>query len=520
MRIARRLTSTTAIAPMPKHIHRSTLRQALTMSNIACAMVLGTAAQAQAETPTRTASSKKPAAAITTAELARKLEVLEQQNAALQAKVEKLEAAQAQQTAQLQQARQTPKTAQALPAAAPIATPATPAAAVTTMAAAPPVAPTAAPDERRSMLASWAESTTVSAYGEIGYSRPSRAPQDTNVDVQRAVIGMQHRFDDKTRMVAEWEWEHAITSADDRGESEVEQLWLEREFDNGIRGRAGLFLMPVGLLNQNHEPTAYYGVYRPDVDTKIIPSTWREAGLGMSGDTQSGLNWDLAVTTAPNLSNWDPASTEGRDRGPLQSIHGEGHFAIARDLGVVGALNYRGVPGLWVGSSVVYDGIGQNQPGFAGNGAKLLMLEAHARYQIAGWDIAGEFARGTISNTGTLNASYLASSIADPTLVPRLFYGGYVQAAYSIWHKGDYTLLPFARYEILNTAARFDGLPAAAGGIRNPDERIWTIGASLRIGEGVVLKADYRSYKQNKLPDPVDHFNLGNSLNLGVGFAF
>jgi hypothetical protein len=509
-------SNTIDTAAMPKHFHPSPLAKALAVSGIACAMGFGTVVQAQTAPSTPAAPATKRAAPITTAELARKLEALERQNAALQAKVEKLEAAQAQQTAQTQQApkmppmaAQMPPTASAVPQAAP--------AVATAIAAAPPAAALPA---QRSLLSSWADSTTVSAYGEIGYSHPTKAPQDTNVDVQRAVIGMQHRFDDKTKMVAEWEWEHAITSADDRGESEVEQLWLEREFDNGLRGRAGLFLMPVGLLNQNHEPTAYYGVYRPDVDTKIIPSTWREAGLGLSGDTQYGLNWDVALTTAPNLSNWDPSSTEGRDRGPLQAIHGEGQFAIARDLGVVGALNYRGVPGLWIGSSVVYDSIGQGQPGFLGDGAKLLMVEGHARYQIAGWDLAGEFARGTISNTEALNASYAAGSIVDPTLVPKVFYGGYVQAAYSLWHRNDYTLVPFVRYEVLNTAAGFGDLPAADGGIKAPTERIWTLGASFRIGEGVVLKADYRGYKQNKLPDPVDHFNLGNSVNLGVGFAF
>ena len=484
---------------MHKHISLTTLSRALAATGFVCAIALGSApASAQAT--------------ITTEELARKLDVLEKQNAALQAKVEKLEAAQAQQQAvqaQQAQAAQAASKAQSTAAAAPLAAP-----------AAVAVAPMAAPAPATSALASWAEATTVSAYGEIGYSHPTKAPQDTNVDVQRAVIGMQHRFDDKTKMVAEWEWEHAITSSQDQGESEVEQLWLEREFGNGVRGRAGLFLMPVGLLNQNHEPTAYYGVYRPDVDTKIIPSTWREVGLGVSGDTSYGLNWDAALTTAPNLSKWDPSSTEGRDRGPLQAIHGEGQFAAARDLGVVGALNWRGVPGLWVGSSVVYDSIGQHQPNFLGNDSKLLMLELHSRYQVGSWDFAGEFIRATISNTEALNGSFAASSVANPTLVPHLFYGGYVQAAYNLWHRDDYTLVPFVRYEVLNTAAGFGNLPASAGGIKQPTEKIVTVGASFRIGEGVVLKADYRGYRQNKLPDPDEHFNLGNSFNLGVGFAF
>ena len=308
--------------------------------------------------------------------------------------------------------------------------------AATVAAAQQTIAATAATTQR----AGWAANTTVSSYGEIGYSRPTNQVSASNTDVQRAVIGMQHRFDDKTRMVAEWEWEHAITSADDTGESEVEQLWVEREFDNGVKGRAGLFLMPVGLLNQYHEPTAYYGVYRPDTDTKIIPSTWREVGLGANTDLGNGLNLDVALTTAPNLSGWDAGSTEARDRGPLQSIHGEGQFAAARTFGTVAALNWRGIPGLWVGGSAVFDNIGQSQPGFSGNGAKLFMIEGHARYQVGGLDLAAEAVRGQINGATRFNRELATGDFESPTLVPHLFYGGYVQAAYNIPLSGDYKL--------------------------------------------------------------------------------
>jgi hypothetical protein len=454
------------------------------------------------------------------AELTKKIDALTAQNQALAAKVAKLEAAQVAQTAQAAQqatvVQQQGAQIQAQAAAVQQDATQVKADAATVAATQQAIAANTAATQR----AGWAANTTVSSYGEIGYSRPTKEVSASNTDVQRAVIGMQHRFDDKTKMVAEWEWEHAITSADDSGESEVEQLWVEREFDNGVKGRAGLFLMPVGLLNQNHEPTAYYGVYRPDTDTKIIPSTWREVGLGANGDLGNGVNWDFAVTTAPNLANWDAGSTEARDRGPLQSIHGEGQFAAARTFGTVAAVNWRGVPGLWLGGSAVYDNIGQSQSGFAGNGAKLLMLEGHARYQIGGLDLAAEAIRGTITGATRFNEQLATGDFESPTLVPHLFYGGYVQAAYKLYQSGDYTFTPFARYEILNTAAGFGSLPASAGGVKQPDEKILTMGASLFIGEGIVLKADYRDYRQHKLPDTDEHFTLGNSLNLGVGFAF
>lgn len=139
--------------------------------------------------------------------------------------------------------------------------------------------------------------TVVTGYGEVNYNRPTKDASQAQVDVRRAVIGFQHRFDDKTKLVTEFEWEHAVTSASDAGEAAVEQLYIEREFDNGLRAKAGLFLIPAGLLNTNHEPTAYYGVERNFVETAIIPSTWREAGLGLSSTLDNGLTWDLGLTT-------------------------------------------------------------------------------------------------------------------------------------------------------------------------------------------------------------------------------
>ena len=186
-----------------------------------------------------------------------------------------------------------------------------------------PPAPSAAPASPvtaavpASLASAPAQADTVfSGYGEINYNRPTKNASAAQTDVRRAVIGIEHRFDEKTKMVSEFEWEHAIASASDSGESAIEQLYVERQFSNGLRAKAGLFLIPAGLLNTNHEPTAYYGVERNFVETAIIPSTWREAGIGLSGDTAAGLTWDAGITTGFDLGKWDAASTEGR-KSPL-----------------------------------------------------------------------------------------------------------------------------------------------------------------------------------------------------------
>ena len=182
-------------------------------------------------------------------------------------------------------------------------------------------------------------------YGELDYSRPSDDPSQTTFDLARFVIGMGYRFDERTRLLSEVEIEHAVSSESDPGEVEVEQAYIERELNADWRAQLGLFLIPSGLINENHEPTRYYGVFRNFVETAIIPTTWREGGVGLQFETANGWRWNAGLTTGFDLSKWDPASTEGLDS-PLGSIHQELALARAADLSAFVAANYTGVNGL------------------------------------------------------------------------------------------------------------------------------------------------------------------------------
>jgi len=348
--------------------------------------------------------------------------------------------------------------------------------------------------------------TVVTGYGEVNYNRPTKDASQAQTDLRRAVFGIEHRFDDKTKLVTEFEWEHAVTSATDAGESEVEQAYVEREFGNGLRAKAGLFLIPAGLLNTNHEPTAYYGVERNFVETAIIPSTWREAGVGLSSTLDNGLTWDVGLTTGFDLGKWDAASTEGRES-PLGSIHQEAQLAKSRDLSVHGALNWRGVPGLLLGGSLFSGKAGQGSANFAAPNARVTLGDLHARYTPGKWDLSAVYARGTISNIDALNLTF----VGNPSPVPSSFSGWYAQAAYKVWKSGDYSLTPFARYEQYDTAASYSAVPAGLAVPTGPNEKVMTVGASFRLGEGVVLKADYQKFQ-------VD--NTRDRLNLGLGYAF
>ncbi len=399
------------------------------------------------------------------AELARKLEQLATELAQVKA-----------QLAELQQAR-----AQAA-ATAPPAQPA-------------PAAVAAAPAE---------PATVLTSYGELNYNRPTKASENTQADMRRFVLGFQHRFDPKTKVVTELEVEHGVSSADDPGEVEVEQAYLEPQFHPAWAARTGLFLIPMGLLNETHEPTAYYGVERNFVETAIIPTTWREGGVQFVGQFDNGTTLQAGVSTGFDLNKWDATSTEGRES-PLGSVHQEMALAKSRDLAVFGALNWRGLPGLQLGGAVFTGGASQAQPGAPK--ARVTLWDLHARWTPGRWDLAALYARGQISNTAAWNLPL----VGNDTLIPRSFDGAYVQAAYKIWQHEDYALSPFARIEQFNTAKSYADLGAGLTPTAARNERVLTVGANFQLTPGVVLKADVQRFRVSKVSDRVD---------LGVGWSF
>lgn len=343
-------------------------------------------------------------------------------------------------------------------------------------------------------------------YGEMTYSRPSNNVSSAQATLRRGVLGWAYRFDDKTRFAGELEIENAVVSAGDRGEAAMEQFYLEHDLSNSLTAKAGLFLMPVGYINEVHEPTRYYGVNRNLVETSIIPSTWREMGVGLRGTTEAGLRWDAGLVTSFDLTKWDAASTDGQTS-PLAAIHQEGQFAKAKDLAAYGALNYNGIPGVNLGGSVFSGGVGHKQSGFAAPDASMQLAELHARWQPGKWDVAALAATGQFSNVDGLNATFAG----QPTPVPNSFSGAYAQAAYQLWHRDDYALTPFVRYEQLNTARGFSGLAAGLAPSILPDTRVWTVGANFYLNPQVVLKADLQRYLNDAA---LDRFNLG------IGFHF
>ncbi|MGH8259617.1 MAG: porin, partial [Steroidobacteraceae bacterium] len=266
----------------------------------------------------------------------------------------------------------------------------------------------------------------------------------------------------------------------------------------------------------------------------IIPSTWREGGFNLHGDTEAGFGWNAGLTTGFDLSRWDftpefPQYTsaldlETSDAAPLQAAHQELSDADAHSLSQYVSLSYFGIPGLTIGGSI-FTGEAAPMPeppnSTPAGSQRVTLWEGHVRWTPGRWDLSALYAHGAISHLAVVNAEVPGS----PNPIPSAFYGYYFQAAYDLWQRGGMRLAPFARWERYELGASYEGtagpdipaglvpLSAAPGryGYWPLDhDRVWTAGANFYLTPGVVLKADYQRFRMNA---DFTRFDLGLGLS-------
>src|SRR5260221_11312548 len=246
-----------------------------------------------------------------------------------------------------------------------------------------------------------ADSTSLFGYGEFNYNRFRDAERTTRADLRRFVLGVGHRFSDALTFNSEVELEHAIASSGDRGEIEMEQAYLNYRFNDAFNVKGGLFLIPLGILNETHEPPTYYGVERNEVESRIIPTYWPECGLGLHGLAGAGVVYDIGVTTGFNSGKLDDPSTG------IRSAHQEGSLADAHDLSVYGALNYK-APGVLIGGGVFTGNTGQNgqaNPLLKGVAARMTLWDVHAKYVVGRAEFQGLYASGKLRDADKVTAA-------------------------------------------------------------------------------------------------------------------
>jgi hypothetical protein len=330
--------------------------------------------------------------------------------------------------------------------------------------------------------------TAVGGYGELTLNAPSVGP--AVVDLRRFVLFVGHNFTDRIRFYSEVEVEHAVSSADDAGEVEIEQAYLDGLITRRFNLRAGLILMPVGIINIYHEPPTFNGVDRPGVDTLVIPSTWREPGFGIFGELTTGLSYQLFLINGMNANGFtaEAAVADG---------HQEAMLAAARDFGAVGRLSYEPLLATVVGASGYFATSGNSLRSTVGR-VPVGLFEIDARTRYRGFSARAEFAMLFIGDTAALNQALMAAAPADASVpVAKRSQGGYLEVGYDVLRliapACDQSVTVFGRYDYVNTQASVAQASIDAGFTPNNAfiRHSLTFGLVYRPIPQIAIKGDY-----------------------------
>jgi hypothetical protein len=266
--------------------------------------------------------------------------------------------------------------------------------------------------------------------------------------------------------------------------------------------RAGMLLVPMGFLNELHEPPIFHGARRPEVEQAIVPSTWRENGAGLFGEA-GPFAWRAYLVSS--------LSSAGFSAGGLRGGRQSGARSKAEDLAFTARVDLTGVPGLLVGASAFTGETGQ---GVAVDGrpidGRVTLVEGHAQYELRGLRLRALGARSTVSDVPLMNQ---ALQLTGNKTIGERQTGWYAEAAYDLMTlrpAGSWSVSPFSRYERLDTQ---DRVPAGFERDSATDRRVVTAGVGVKPIANVAFKADYQ-WHRNEARTGV------GQLNLAVGYLF
>jgi hypothetical protein len=327
--------------------------------------------------------------------------------------------------------------------------------------------------------------------------------EDGVLDFHRFVLLLSHSFSSRLRFVGELEIEHAfVEGLEESGELELEQAYIDFLLSRRINLRAGMLLMPVGIINERHEPPVFNGVERPFVDTVIVPSTWFDVGAGVHGVLGRGFRY-RAYAVAP-LNALEFTADEGI-RGGLQ----KGSEANVRNVAYTGRLEYVGLRGLTLGASVW---TGESSFAAPRLDTSVRVGELDARYRRQRLELRGQFAQVHIGDAARLNDSLARLTGVAPNIAEALrgFYG---EAAYRVWNGGaPRDLVAFVRYEDFDTQFR---MPAGLLPLEEFDRTAWVTGITYYPDPDIAVKADYVRVRSQSGIVPDRHL-----VNVGLGWWF
>jgi len=362
----------------------------------------------------------------------------------------------------------------------------------------------------QTLIAGKSGNLLMAAYGEVHYNQgvAANTVQNGNLDVHRQVLLFGYKFNPKTSFITEIEIEHIK-------EVYLEQAFLNYELKPWMNFQGGLLLIPMGIVNEYHEPTTFNGVERPLIDKVMIPSTWRELGAGFTGNlTSANLRHQVFAVNGPMGYDGD-SRLSGKQ--PIRSARQKGSEATMRQPDLSTKINYYGIRGLNIGASAyigttestLFDNLQTDSAHHVAMAdssvVNVKMFGLDFRYSRKQFEARGQMIVGSFSNTPAYNQ--FASSDLGSTA-----YGYYAECGYDISKliKISHKLVPFVRYSNYNTHYETTGETTT-----NPsyEQTIITSGVSLFLDQAFVAKADFQhSIGGDKATQ--------NQFNLGLGYWF
>lgn len=370
---------------------------------------------------------------------------------------------------------------------------------------------------------------SVGGYGEIVLktavsnqldSNGNVVPQNDVFDALRAVLYVGYKFNDHWVFNSELEFEHGGDGGGGSVSSEFITIdWLPRE---EINMRVGLVLIPMGFINEIHEPVFFFGAFRPTVDQVIIPTTWRENGAGIFGELGGRFRYRMYAVNGMEATGFSAAGLRGGRQ--------NGGRALVNNWAFVGRFDLDVVDGLIFGGSVYSGKSGQGQlwcGPTCGNstanqsfstvvpGTPTTLYEVHSEYKRYGVTLRGIFTQAFIGDAAQLNVALGNTQTGGKAVASRLM-GGYVVAAYDVMplilNDTRMSLEPFFRYEYVNTQEKMP-----VGYAANPrfEQDIYTVGLQFKPIPRIVFKLDYQNFQPASNPD-----DMANLVNASVGYVF
>jgi hypothetical protein len=324
----------------------------------------------------------------------------------------------------------------------------------------------------QSMTAS-TSNTQIGGYGELHYNN---IEDSESIDFHRFVLFFGHEFTDSIRFFSELELEHALSGDGKPGEVELEQAYIEMDLTEQTKLKSGVFLIPVGIINETHEPPTFYGVERNPIEKNIIPATWWEAGAGLTTQFGEGVNADFAIHSGLNVD------ITGSNSFLIRNGRQKVAKANADSLAYTARLKYTAIPGLELAASFQHQS--DVTQGELDSSASL--FSSHVAYTTGNFGIRALYASWDIDGSD-------AESIGRDSQE-----GYYVEPSYKINQQ-------------FGLFARYNAWDNNAGDSADTEKRQTNIGLNYWPHENVVFKVDIEN--RTGAQD-------GSGFNLGVGYQF